>query len=129
MPISSQNLHRLIARISAFNMASVMPIHRNLDTLIALHQTGTLDELAEIAEVISLGTAALDDEMVTSLAGTGAALGEIAQTASDEDTRDDIERCCRASVRRSRIRQRRSRPSAYFVGYVTPMFSTGWATC
>ncbi|QPV64173.1 DUF1641 domain-containing protein [Halosimplex litoreum] len=63
-----------------------------LDTLLALQRSGTLDELAELAEVGSLATAALDDEMVTSLAGTGAALGEVAQTASDDDTRDGIER-------------------------------------
>jgi uncharacterized protein YjgD (DUF1641 family) len=29
--------------------------------------------------------------MVTSLAGTGASLGEVAQSASDDDTRDGIE--------------------------------------
>ncbi len=63
-----------------------------LDTLLALQRSGTLDELAELAEVGSLATAALDDEMVTSLAGTGAALGEVAQTASDDDARDGIER-------------------------------------
>ncbi|WP_144926397.1 DUF1641 domain-containing protein [Halorubrum salsamenti] len=62
-----------------------------LDTLLALQRSGTLDELAEIAEVGSLATAALDDEMVTSLAGTGAALGEVAQTAADDDTRDGVE--------------------------------------
>jgi uncharacterized protein YjgD (DUF1641 family) len=62
-----------------------------LDTLVVLQRTGTLDELAELAEVGSLATAALDDEMVTSLAGTGAGLGEIARTAADEDTRQGIE--------------------------------------
>ena len=62
-----------------------------LDTLLELQRSGTLDELAELAEVGSLATAALDDEMVASLAGTGAALGEVAQTASDDDTRDGIE--------------------------------------
>jgi len=62
-----------------------------LDTVLTLQRSGTLDELAELAEVGSLATAALDDEMVTSLAGTGAALGEVAQTASDDDTRDGIE--------------------------------------
>jgi uncharacterized protein YjgD (DUF1641 family) len=62
-----------------------------LETLVTLQRSGTLDELAEIAEVGSLATAALDDEMVTSLAGTGAALGEVAQTAADDDTRDGIE--------------------------------------
>ncbi|PAU84802.1 hypothetical protein CK500_04590 [Halorubrum salipaludis] len=62
-----------------------------LDTLLALQRSGTLDELAELAEVGSLATAALDDEMVRSLAGTGAALGEVAQTAADDDTRDGME--------------------------------------
>ncbi|SFS10293.1 Uncharacterized conserved protein YjgD, DUF1641 family [Halomicrobium zhouii] len=62
-----------------------------LETLVCLQRTGTLDELAELADVGSLATAALDDEMVTSLAGTGAALGEIADTAADEDTRDGLE--------------------------------------
>jgi len=62
-----------------------------LDTLLVLQRSGTLDELVELAEVGSLATAALDDEMIASLAGTGAALGEVAQTASDDDTRDGIE--------------------------------------
>ncbi|HMB49986.1 MAG TPA: DUF1641 domain-containing protein [Natronoarchaeum rubrum] len=62
-----------------------------LDTLVTLQKSGTLDELAEIAEVGSLATAALSDEMVRSLAGTGAAVGEVAQTAAEDDTRDGIE--------------------------------------
>lgn len=66
-------------------------LRETLDTLLALQRSGTLDELAELAEVGSLATAAFDDGMITSLAGTGAAVGEIAQTASDDDTRDGIE--------------------------------------
>lgn len=62
-----------------------------LDTLVVLQRSGTLDDLTELATVASLGSAALDDEMVRSLAGTGAALGEVAQAASDDDTRDGIE--------------------------------------
>ncbi|PHQ42843.1 hypothetical protein Z052_07400 [Halorubrum sp. C191] len=62
-----------------------------LDTLLTLQRSGTLDELAEVVEVGSLATAALDDEMVASLAGTGAALGEVAQTAADDDTREGVE--------------------------------------
>jgi uncharacterized protein YjgD (DUF1641 family) len=62
-----------------------------LDTLLALQRSGTLDDLAELAAVGSLASAALDDEMVTSLAGTGASLGEVAQTAADDDTRNGIE--------------------------------------
>ena len=62
-----------------------------LDTVVALQRSGTLDELAELAQVGALATAALDDGMVTSLAGTGAALGEVAQTAADDDTREGVE--------------------------------------
>ncbi|EMA57844.1 DUF1641 domain-containing protein [Halorubrum lipolyticum] len=61
-----------------------------METLITLQRSGTLDELAEVAEVGSLATAALDDEMVRSLAGTGAALGEVADTAADDDARDGL---------------------------------------
>ena len=62
-----------------------------LESLVALQQSGTLEELVELAEVSSLATAALDDEMVTSLASTGSALGELAQTAADDDARDGLE--------------------------------------
>jgi uncharacterized protein YjgD (DUF1641 family) len=62
-----------------------------LESLVALQQSGTLEELIELAEVSSLATAALDDEMVTSLASTGSALGELAQTAADDDARDGLE--------------------------------------
>ena len=61
-----------------------------METLITLQRSGTLDELAELAEVGSLATAALDDEMVRSLAKTGSGLGEVADTAADDDTRDGL---------------------------------------
>jgi len=61
-----------------------------LETLTELQRSGALDELAELAQVGSLATAALDDEMVRSLAGTGSALGEVAQTASDDSARDGV---------------------------------------
>ena len=67
-----------------------------LETLTELQRSGALDELAELAHVGSLATAALDDEMVRSLAGTGAALGEVAQTAADDDARDGIETLLRS---------------------------------
>ena len=63
-----------------------------LDTLVTLQRSGTLDELAEIADVGSLATAALSDEMMRSLAATGSGLGEGADTAADEDTREGITR-------------------------------------
>ncbi|WP_247007056.1 DUF1641 domain-containing protein [Halorientalis litorea] len=62
-----------------------------LDTLLTLQRAGTLDDVVKLAEVLSLLTAALDDEMVRSLAETGGALGEVADTAADEDTRDGLE--------------------------------------
>ncbi|MEF8782305.1 MAG: DUF1641 domain-containing protein [Haloarculaceae archaeon] len=71
--------------------ANAAELEETIETLVTLQRSGTLEELVELAEVASLATAALDDEMVTSLASTGATLGEVAQTAADEDTRDGIE--------------------------------------
>ena len=62
-----------------------------VETILTLQRSGTLEELAEVAEVASLLTAALDDEMVRSLAGTGSSLGEIADTAAEDDTRDGLQ--------------------------------------
>jgi len=62
-----------------------------LDSLVTLQQSGTLDDLLELAQVLSLLSSALDDEMVRSLAGTGSALGEVAQTAADDDVRDGLQ--------------------------------------
>lgn len=56
-----------------------------LESLLVLERTGALEELVEIAGVASLGTAALDDEMVRTLAATGTDLGELAQTAATDD--------------------------------------------
>jgi len=61
-----------------------------LETLAALQEQGTLDDLVELAEVVSLLTDALDDDMAVSLAGTGASLGELADSAAEEDTRDGL---------------------------------------
>jgi uncharacterized protein YjgD (DUF1641 family) len=63
-----------------------------LETLAALQESGTLDELVELAELASLVTDALDDEMVTSLAETGSSVGELAESAAEPDTRRGIER-------------------------------------
>lgn len=57
-----------------------------LATLVALERSGALDDLAELADVASLATAALDDEMVTTLARTGSSLGEVIDTAADPET-------------------------------------------
>ena len=63
-----------------------------LETLVELQESGTLENLTELAQLASLATDALDDEMVTSLAATGAGVGELADAASDPDTRQGIER-------------------------------------
>ncbi|KAB1192088.1 DUF1641 domain-containing protein [Haloferax sp. MBLA0076] len=57
-----------------------------LEKLIRLERDGTLDELTQAADAITLATSALDDEMVVKLAKTGSSLGEVADTASDPDT-------------------------------------------
>ena len=62
-----------------------------LESLVGMQESGSLDELVELAEVASLLTAALDDEMVVSLGETGAALGEVAETAADDETREGLE--------------------------------------
>jgi len=61
-----------------------------LETLAVLQEQGTLDDLVELAEVVSLLTDALDDDMAVSLAGTGASLGELADSAAQGDTRDGL---------------------------------------
>ena len=61
-----------------------------LDTLVDLQRSGTLDELAELGDVVSLGTSAMTDDMVRSLAGTGSSLGELADTAAQDDTRGGL---------------------------------------
>jgi len=59
-----------------------------LETLVELQRSGALEDLAEVAQVGSLASDALDDEMVRSLAKTGSALGEVADTAADDGVRD-----------------------------------------
>jgi uncharacterized protein YjgD (DUF1641 family) len=61
-----------------------------IETLATLQEQGTLDDLVELAEVVSLLGDALDDDMATSLAGTGASLGELADAAADGETRDGL---------------------------------------
>ncbi len=50
-----------------------------------------LDAVNELLDVLALGESALDDEMVRSLAGTAGSLGELADSAAADDTRDGIE--------------------------------------
>jgi uncharacterized protein YjgD (DUF1641 family) len=62
-----------------------------LETLLELQQDGTLDDLADLGNVAGLASAALTDEMVVSLAATGSSLGELADTAGDDDTREGVQ--------------------------------------
>jgi uncharacterized protein YjgD (DUF1641 family) len=62
-----------------------------LETLAALQRTGTLDDLVELADVVSLASNAVDDEMAVSLARTGASVGELADTAAEDDTRQGLQ--------------------------------------
>jgi uncharacterized protein YjgD (DUF1641 family) len=50
-----------------------------------------LDAVNELLDVLALGESALDDGMVRELASTGASLGELADTAADDDTREGLE--------------------------------------
>jgi len=45
-----------------------------------------LDAVNELLDVLELGTAALDDEMVTTLARRGSRMGELVDTASEPET-------------------------------------------
>ncbi|CCQ33446.1 hypothetical protein HLRTI_000357 [Halorhabdus tiamatea SARL4B] len=56
-----------------------------VEKVAELQRTGTLDDLLEMAELASLLRGAADDEMIMSLASTGTRVGELADTATDED--------------------------------------------
>lgn len=56
-----------------------------LESLARLQRTGTLDDVVAMADLVSLMSGALDDEMVMTLAETGTRLGELADTAADDD--------------------------------------------
>lgn len=50
-----------------------------------------LDAVNELLDVLELGERAVTDEMVRSLAETGSGLGELADTATEEETRAGLE--------------------------------------
>ncbi|TYL37995.1 hypothetical protein CV102_14870 [Natronococcus pandeyae] len=62
-----------------------------LETLARLQRSGTLDDLAALADIAALASNAMDDEMVTDLAATGTSLGELADTAADDDVARTLE--------------------------------------
>ncbi|MFW5937875.1 MAG: DUF1641 domain-containing protein [Halanaeroarchaeum sp.] len=60
--------------------------------IAVLQRTGTLDRLTEIADAVALLTDAADDEMVETLAATGTSLGELADTATEEEVSHGLAR-------------------------------------
>jgi uncharacterized protein YjgD (DUF1641 family) len=62
-----------------------------IEGMARLQRSGTLDDLLAVADVLSLATNAMDDDMVTTLAGTGSRLGEVVDTAADEDVARGLE--------------------------------------
>jgi uncharacterized protein YjgD (DUF1641 family) len=56
-----------------------------LETLATLQRSGALDDVVALADLVSLGAGALEDDVVTELARTGSRLGEVADEASDPD--------------------------------------------
>jgi uncharacterized protein YjgD (DUF1641 family) len=62
-----------------------------IETLARLQRSGTLDDVLALADTLSLLTAAMDDEMVQNLTATGSRLGELAETAADEDVAGSLE--------------------------------------
>ncbi|MFB6185011.1 MAG: DUF1641 domain-containing protein [Haloarculaceae archaeon] len=62
-----------------------------IEGMARLQRSGTLDDLLALADAVALGSAALDDEMVTQLAATGSRLGELADVAADDDVADTLE--------------------------------------
>lgn len=79
------------ARLGEATGENATELAEAIETLAELQRSGTLDDVLALADTLSLATAALDDEMVTNLAATGSRLGEIADTASDEEVAQSLE--------------------------------------
>ncbi len=60
-------------------------LNKILKKIVYLEKNGSLDNLIEIADTVSLLTEAMDDEMVKSLSKLESSLGELANTTSDTD--------------------------------------------
>jgi uncharacterized protein YjgD (DUF1641 family) len=67
-----------------------------IETLGRLQRSGTLDDVLALADTLSLVSAALDDEMVMNLTATGSRLGELADTAADDDVAGSLQAILRA---------------------------------
>jgi uncharacterized protein YjgD (DUF1641 family) len=67
-----------------------------LEKVVRLERDGTLDELVEIADAVTVLSSALDDEMVMSVAEMGGSFGEVADTASEDDSVDTLDSAVRS---------------------------------
>lgn len=52
---------------------------------------GNLDQVNDLLDALSVATSAMDDEMIMTLASTGSRLGEVADTAADEEVAGGLE--------------------------------------
>lgn len=62
-----------------------------LETIATLQETGTLEDLSAMADMMALLTAATTDEMAIELSQMGGRLMEVADTASDDDVARGLE--------------------------------------
>ncbi|UHQ95157.1 DUF1641 domain-containing protein [Haloterrigena alkaliphila] len=62
-----------------------------IETLARLQRSGTLDDLLAMADLLALASNAMDVEMVIDLAAIGTRLGEVADTATDDDVARTLE--------------------------------------
>lgn len=79
------------ARLGEATGENATELAEAIETLADLQRSGTLDDVLALADTLSLATAALDDEMVTNLTETGSRLGELADTAADEEVAQSLE--------------------------------------
>ncbi|QSG06800.1 DUF1641 domain-containing protein [Halapricum desulfuricans] len=59
-------------------------IENIVDTLTELEETGTIDDLAQVAQTISLASEAIDDDMIKSTTRATVRAGELFDTAAGE---------------------------------------------
>jgi uncharacterized protein YjgD (DUF1641 family) len=62
-----------------------------LETLATLQETGTMDDLASMADMMALLTAATTDDMAMELSSMGGRLMELGDAAADEDVAQGLE--------------------------------------
>lgn len=77
--------------VAATLAANEADLAEALETIARLQRTGTLDDLASMADMLALLTAATTDEMATELSATGGRLMEVADTAAEDDVAGGLE--------------------------------------